>query len=102
MDSIYVLELEHFKYFIINTTSSKRKHLVYLPDSYTMTDVVAFFENYPNKWLQLHKPISVISKLPGDEEEFYRQLADWTKKKGFENVKGSLDIFGRDDMSYEI
>ena len=103
MDSIYVLALENDKYFVIHTTSRVNVSYprVYLPDSYTMTDVVEFFENSAfslsdkgtdesliEEWLHLHRPIAVISKLPGDNEEFLHQFAEWVRKKGFENVVG--------------
>ena len=97
MDSVYVLELENSKYFLINTTSHKYGReldvdylCVYLPDSYTMTDVVAFFAEYPHEWLQLHKPLCVISKLPGDDDDLHRQLLYWIRKKGIENVRGGI------------
>lgn len=94
MDSVYILELENSKYFLLNTTSRSRipdDYLcVYLPDSYSLDEVVRFFEKYDNEWLKLYRPLSVISKLPGDDSELHSQLLECMRKKGIENVRGGI------------
>ena len=93
MYSVYTIALENEKYFLINTCSNPQANTeypcIYLPD-FSMDEVIEFFLNFDNEWLQLHKPLYVVSKLYGDDEELHRQLIYWIRKKGIENVRGGM------------
>lgn len=62
---------------------------IYLPD-FSMDEAIEFFSDFQNEWLELHKPLYIISKLPGDDEELHRQLIQCIRKKGIENVRGGI------------
>ncbi len=76
---IYVLELEHGKYYVGATTNQTRNTDVYLNK----------FKKNPNAWTKLHKPIKVVEVLRGYPKIVTKQVTlDYMRFLGWENIRG--------------
>ena len=75
MSTIYIIKLENGKYYVgkSNTPSIR---------------ILKHFQEKGSEWTKLHKPIKVISKIPGDafDEEKYTLI--YMEKYGIDNVRG--------------
>ena len=91
MESVYTIALERGKYFVLQTTSRADNSGVYwLPDSLSMTEVLAVFSAMREPWLLQYRPLYVVSKLPGTPAEYAEQLEGCVRKYGSQNVRGGF------------
>jgi hypothetical protein len=90
MDSVYVIQLEHGKFFLLNTTSRRFDQTdidFYLSDSSTHDETLALFKTLDIPWLQIHRPVFVYAKYSGGPEDLAEYLIEFIIRYGIDHVR---------------
>jgi len=72
---IYILELEHSKYYIGKSNNLENR-------------ILDHFSSLGAEWTRLHKPIKVIETISGDDFDEDKYTLKMMEKHGIDNVRG--------------
>jgi len=97
MNSIYTIALAQRKYVVVKTTSrmsldtettTQRATSPYIPDSWTMDEVVEWAKTLDCEWVRRYPPAYVVSKLFANEHHsVHDQLVDCMAVYGIDQVR---------------
>ena len=73
--TIYILQLEHDKYYVGIAKNSEKR-------------ILQHFENNGSAWTKLHKPVRILNQFVGDEFDEEKYTLQAMDKYGVDNVRG--------------
>jgi hypothetical protein len=73
--TIYILQLEHDKYYVGIAKNSEKR-------------ILQHFEYNGSAWTKLHKPVRILNQFVGDEFDEEKYTLQAMDKYGVDNVRG--------------